>query len=166
MLALLVSLSTSFANPPVEVFAELDGTWVGQFVGYDASGKELYRIDVRQEYATVNDNVQTVSIRDALGDGTVVTGTGKNVARLVDGKTVLTCEVTKSNGDHVAHEGRVVSLPSGRKGLVWSSVSDDRSETFLEFVTRENGDTVYRIQGTGRYGKTLITMSGRYVKQP
>ncbi|MEN0064612.1 MAG: hypothetical protein AAGA48_20855 [Myxococcota bacterium] len=149
---------------PVEVFAELDGIWSGQFVGYDAQGKELYRIDVRQEYTTVDAHTQKVEIRDAMQDGMVITGRGVNVAKLVDGRLSLSCVVDKSNGDHVEHQGRIVTLPSGEPGLVWSSVRKGRSETFLEYVTEENGKAVYRIQGTGRYGDTLIVMSGRYVK--
>lgn len=159
------SVDSAPAERPVEVFAELDGTWAGQFVGYDAHGKELYRIDVQQAYTTVDATTQQVEIRDASPNGHVVTGKGRNIARVVDGQSKLTCIVEKSNGDRVEHEGRIVKLPSGDPGIVWSSASPDRSETFLEYVTEENGQTVYRIQGTGRYGDTLIVMSGRYVKQ-
>ena len=42
-------------RPPVSVFADLEGTWSGAFVGYDETGKELYRIRVRQTYTTVDE---------------------------------------------------------------------------------------------------------------
>ena len=67
--------------PPVSVFAELDGTWTGTFVGYDSKGRELYRIKVRQTYETINDTTQTVRIEDRMPDGTMIRGEGANTVR-------------------------------------------------------------------------------------
>ena len=152
--------------PPVAVFAELDGTWSGEFVGYDPTGKELYRIEVEQTYETIDATRQRVRIRDRMADGTVITGAGENRAeRLADGTLALTCVVDKSNGDRVSHQGRVVQLPGGAPALVWSSAAPDRTETFLEQVEQIDGTWVYDIQGTGRYGETVMVMRGRYTRQ-
>ena len=152
---------------PVQVFAELDGTWKGTFVGYDQTGKELYRIDVTQIYKTVSNTTQAVIIRDRMQDGTIIKGEGENVARRTpDGEFVLTCEVRKSNGEQVHHRGRRIVGPAGRTSIIWSSSGPDRVETFRESVHREGKETIYEINGMGRYGETLILMHGRYVKQP
>lgn len=151
---------------PVEVFSELDGTWVGTFVGYDAAGVELYRIGVRQTYVTVDETTQTVEVEDTMPDGTVIRGRGKNVARRrPDGTLALTCIVDKSTGERVEHEGRLVRGPDGDPQLVWFSASDKRSETFRERVRHEGTLVVYSIDGRGRYGEAEMLMAGRYVKQ-
>ncbi len=152
---------------PVQVFADLDGTWKGTFVGYDPTGKELYRIEVTHTYKTVSDTTQAVVIRDRMADGTVITGEGENVARRTpDGEFDLRCEVRKSNGEQISHRGRRILDPDGRVSIIWSSSGPDRVETFRESVHREGKETVYEINGMGRYGETLILMHGRYVKQP
>ena len=48
------------AQQPVDVFKDLDGHWVGTFVSYDTTGKELHRIRVEQWYRTVDANTQHV----------------------------------------------------------------------------------------------------------
>ena len=170
LLLALLSLATTTAAaepmpdaPPVAVFAELDGSWEGAFVGWDAAGQEQYRIQVRQTYRTLNDTVQEVRIEDRLPDGTVITGKGRNVAhRRDDGSLDLRCEVKKSNGDRVVHQGRLVTGPDGGHQIIWHSDGGDRVESFREYVeTGPDGD-VYVIAGTGRYGATLMIMAGRY----
>ncbi len=154
------------ARAPVEAFADLEGTWSGTFVGYDKTGNELYRIAVTQRYETINDTTQSVIIQDTMPDGTVITGRGENIAhRRADGSLDLRCMVTKSNGDGVAHQGRVIAGPKGDQQIVWYSSGPDRVETFREVVRREGSQVVYEINGMGRYGKTLILMHGRYTKQ-
>lgn len=152
---------------PVAVYAELDGEWAGEFVGWDTSGRELYRIDVRQSYETVDATTQRVSIRDRAADGTVTLGKGRNVARrLEDGSLELRCIVEKSNGERVEHAGRLVAGPSGETELVWHSRSAESEEIFRERVLEENGEEIYAIDGLGRYGETLILMAGRYRRVP
>lgn len=164
---LLVALVGAGPSRPVDVFAELDGTWTGVFVGYDAEGRELYRITVRQTYETVSDTTQTVRIEDRMADGTVITATGRNVAeRAPDGGLRLRCVVDKSNGDHVEHDGRVGRAVDGSPQIIWHSNRPERTETFRESVRHEGDDVVYEINGMGRYGTTLVLMHGRYVKTP
>ncbi len=154
------------SSAPIEVFADLEGTWSGTFVGYDETGNELYRITVTQHYETINDTTQLVIIQDTMPDGTVITGRGENTAhRRADGSLDLRCMVTKSNGDRVAHQGRIVIGPDGDQQIVWYSSGPDRVETFREVVRREGSQLVYEINGMGRYGETLILMHGRYTKQ-
>ncbi|MHC4992792.1 MAG: hypothetical protein ACYTGC_17610 [Planctomycetota bacterium] len=153
------------ADPPVAVFAELDGTWEGTFVGFDSAGRELYRIRVRQIYRTVSDTVQRVRIEDRMNDGTVVTGEGENIAtRRADGTLELRCIVRKSTGERVEHQGRLVSGPDGDRQIVWHSEAPGRTETFRETVRPEGARHVYEINGLGRYGETLMLMTGRYVR--
>ena len=153
-------------TPPVDVFHELDGTWAGTFVGYDETGAELYRIAVRQTYRTVDDHTQEVTIRDTMPDGKVIEGQGRNTAhRGADGQLVLRCEVIKSTGETVEHDGRLVTGPTGREELVWYSRSEDRVETFREWVFDDNGTRTYAIHGMGRYGGQLMLMAGEYRKQ-
>lgn len=161
-----LGLGQDQSNAPVEVFADLEGTWSGTFVGYDETGNQLYRIAVTQRYETINDTTQLVIIQDTMPDGTVITGRGKNTAhRRPDGSLDLRCMVTKSNGDRVAHQGRVIAGPKGDQQIVWYSSGPDRVETFREVVRREGSHLVYEINGMGRYGKTMILMHGRYIKQ-
>ncbi|MCH7797671.1 MAG: hypothetical protein IID28_04400 [Planctomycetes bacterium] len=150
---------------PVEVFADLDGSWQGVFVGYDAAGRELYRIRVRQTYRTIDRFRQVVEITDTMADGTVITGHGTNTARRVAGGGLrLRCVVEKSNGEKVEHDGRVVRGPDGDEQIIWYSSKPGRVETFRERVHRDGDEMVYEINGMGRYGETLILMSGRYRK--
>jgi hypothetical protein len=108
---------------PVQVFARLDGTWTGNFVGYDARGKELYRIRVRQVYRILNRTTQKVEIEDLMSDGSKVTGIGENVAsRGPDGSLLLRCTMVKSNGDRVEHEGRII-LKTEVSGTVLNRIS-------------------------------------------
>ena len=149
--------------PPVAVFAELDGTWEGSFVGYDEAGRELYRIDVTQTYRTVSDTRQTVEIRDVAPNGTVTTGRGENTAvRGEDGSLTLRCRVEKSDGSTVEHAGRLVEGPDGSKQLIWHSREPGRTEVFRERVVEEGGHDLYLIDGWGRYGDSTILMAGRY----
>ena len=153
------------AAPPVAVFAELDGTWSGEFVGYDARGRELYRIRVRQTYRTVDEHTQEVQIADEMPDGTTIRGKGTNVARRrPDGSLELTCRVEKSNGDVVEHAGRLVRGAEGDEQLVWYSETKGRTETFRERVRHEGERDVYSIDGMGIYDGTPILMSGVYVR--
>jgi hypothetical protein len=151
------------AGPPVAVFAELDGTWQGTFVGWDAEGRELFRLRVAQTYRTVSDTTQEVAIEDLGADGTVTTGRGENVAtRAADGTLALTCKVEKSNGDTVLHQGSVVTGPGGRPEILWHSQGAGRAEVFRERVVEEGGETLYLIDGLGRYGDGVVLMAGRY----
>ena len=151
--------------PPAAVFADLDGTWAGTFVGYDTQGRELYRIAVRQTYRTVDGETQSVEIADTLEDGTVITGQGKNVARRGgDGTLELRCLVEKSNGERVEHQGRLARGPDGEPQIVWFSEAPGRLEVFREAVRRHGEGWVYTIDGVGRYGESLIVMAGRYRK--
>ncbi|MHC4898966.1 MAG: hypothetical protein ACYTGW_17880, partial [Planctomycetota bacterium] len=76
-----LSMQDSRPERPVDVFRELDGHWAGTFVGYDATGKELYRIRVEQWYRTLDTYTQEVRVKDTMADGKVITGTGRNTAR-------------------------------------------------------------------------------------
>lgn len=150
-------------RPPVEVYAALDGRWTGTFVGYDPNGRELYRIAVEQTYRTVDGTTQTVTLADRQPDGQVIRGQGRNVAvRKADGSLELRCIVDKSNGEHVEHVGRVVRAADGQEAIVWSSQKPGRSETFLETVRGQGAAATYHIQGVGRYGDSLVLMSGTY----
>lgn len=163
----LASGSVEDSAPPVEVFAELDGTWEGEFVGYDPTGKELYRIEVRQVYRTVDANTQEVEISDTMADGQVVTGKGRNTAsRRPDGSLELACVVVKSTGEKVVHEGTLGQGPNGTPQLVWHSSGPDRMEIFRETVTRQGDQWIYAIDGVGHYGESVVLMAGRYRKQP
>lgn len=154
---------TAEPSPPVAVYAELDGTWQGAFVGYDEEGQELYRIEVTQTYRTVSDSRQIVEIRDVAADGTVTTGRGENVAvREEDGSLTLRCQVEKSDGSTVEHAGRLVEGPDGTQQLIWHSAEPGRMEVFRERVVEENGEDLYLIDGWGRYGDSTILMAGRY----
>lgn len=150
---------------PVDVFADLDGTWTGSFVGWSTDGREEYRISVRQDYETVDANTQKVRVRDTLPDGDVVTGEGENIARrLADGSLELRCVVRKSTGETVEHQGRLGRGPRGEKVLFWYSLGDDKRETFREWVEGEGDDAVYRIQGVGTYGESTYVMAGDYTR--
>ncbi|MCA8957066.1 MAG: hypothetical protein KDC87_13390 [Planctomycetes bacterium] len=152
---------------PVAVFAELDGRWRGTFVGYDKGGAELYRIAVEQTYRTIDPHTQRVELRDTMADGKVITGTGFNRAeRRKDGTLKLSCEVRKSNGEHVIHRGRTVRGPAGEPQIVWSSDAPRRIETFREWVTHAEGRTRYHIHGMGVYGGTPMLMAGEYQRVP
>jgi hypothetical protein len=163
-LLLAGSGSNAPGDRPVDVFAELDGTWRGTFVGYDPSGRELYRIRVEQTYETTDAHTQRVRIRDTdLATGETVTGEGKNVARRTpDGELELSCVVEKSNGERVEHRGRLVEGAGGAQQIIWYSNDEDRAETFRETVRERDGGDVYTIDGMGRYGDTRILMHGRY----
>ena len=148
---------------PIDIFHELDGKWRGTFVGYDASGKTLYRIQVEQIYKTVNGTTQSVRVRDQMADGKVITGIGTNTAtRGKDGALRLRCVVKKSTGERVVHDGRISRGPGGRQEVIWFSKSKDRVETFREWVTGKGESAVYHIHGMGRYGKTMMLMAGEY----
>lgn len=165
ILALAASTAAQGVEPPapVAVFAELDGTWTGAFVGYDEQGRELYRIDVSQTYRTVSDTRQVVEIRDVAIDGAVTTGRGENIAvQQEDGSLTLRCRVEKSDGSVVEHAGRVVEGPDGLKQLIWHSREPGRAEVFRERVVEEHGEDLYLIDGWGRYGDSTILMAGRY----
>lgn len=150
-------------HPPVAVFVDLDGTWEGDFVGWDREGRELYRIRVRQTYRTVDGHTQRVQIEDRMPDGSVITGRGENTARRTEeGELELRCRVEKSNGERVEHRGRLVEGPDGEEELVWSSEGDGRWEMFRERVRREGETEVYEIDGVGRYGDQVVVMAGRY----
>ncbi len=166
MLPLLTCGSDAPAPRPVDVFANLDGTWKGVYAGYDETGKELYRIRVEQRYHIVDDNTQKVTIRDTMSDGKVITGEGENLAiPRDDGSVELRCVVRKSNGETAEHNGRLVKGPDGDKQIIWYSKKPGKVEMFRETVRSEGGRTVYSINGTGRYGEMLILMNGRYYKE-
>lgn len=151
------------APPPVSVFADLDGTWAGTFVSYDAAGNELGRITARHTYRTVSETEQAVQIVDVMPDGTEIRGTGTNEARRrPDGSLELRCLVDKSNGERVDHAGRLVRGPDGDRQIVWYTRRPGRVETFREVVRDDKGGRVYEINGMGRYGDTLVLMTGRY----
>jgi hypothetical protein len=161
-----LSVQDSRPARPVDVFKELDGHWAGTFVGYDTTGKELYRIRVEQWYHTVDAHTQEVRMQDTMADGKVITGTGKNTARKnADGSLALECRVTKSNGENVVHAGRLGRGPGGVKQIVWSSTTKDRTETFREWVLGKGPKRIYHIHGLGSYDGKLILMAGRYQLQ-
>ncbi len=150
---------------PIDVFADLDGTWVGTFVGYDAAGKEVLRIKARHTYRTVSATRQTVRIEDTMPDGEVIIGRGANFAeRTPAGSLLLRCVIEKSDGESIDHAGRVIRGPDGDEQIVWYTTTPQRVETFREVVRREDGDLVYEINGMGRYGEALVLMVGRYRK--
>lgn len=160
------SLQEPVDPPPVSVFAELEGTWSGIFVGYDAKGLELYRIQVRQTYTTIDGTRQKVTVEDVMPDGERITGEGWNTCELgAEGALVLRCVVEKSSGDRVEHTGRVVRGPSGAQELIWHTDEPERVETFRERVRREGDEVVYSIDGMGRYGDQTVLMAGRYVRE-
>jgi hypothetical protein len=150
---------------PVDVFAKFDGKWRGTFVVYDSTGEEQHRIQVEQEYATIDAHTQTVTIRDRMADGKIITGRGANTARVgKDGALVLKCSVKKSNGERSVHDGRIVTGPTGRSQLVWYSRSKGKTETFREWVEAREKRTTYHIHGLGKYGDTVLLMAGDYSK--
>ena len=150
-------------NPPVDVFADLNGRWQGEFVGYSAEGKELYRISVEQHYRTIDSTTQLVEIIDRDAEGRVTTGKGRNVAtRRADGTLELTCRVEKSNGETVEHRGALVAAADGSQQLMWFSSTPSRREVFREHVHGSGAGAVYEIHGTGMYDGTLIVMHGAY----
>ncbi len=156
---------TSRAGPPVAVFTMLDGTWSGRFIGLDPEGRELFGLTARHTYRTISDTEQEVEIRDVMDDGTVITGRGVNSAvRGPDGRLVLKCVVEKSDGQTVNHDGRLIRGPEGDEQIVWYSRSANGTETFRELVRVEGERTFYEINGMGRYGDSLILMTGRYQK--
>lgn len=151
------------SSSPVAAFAKFDGSWAGTFVGYDLTGKELYRIQVEQHYRTIDANTQEVRIRDSMANGKVITGRGENRAiRTANGELQLRCLVTKSTGETVEHLGRLIEGPDGSEQLVWYSQGEDRDESFREWVSGEGEDAVYHIHGIGRYGESMILMAGEY----
>lgn len=168
---LIVVLSLSFsqtfaATNTVDVFSELNGTWKGTFIGYDLTGKELYRIDVIQTYKTIDEVTQSVQITDIYPSGEIVTGEGKNIAiKTLDGSLNLECEVKKSNGEYVKHKGRVVFDPNGKKHLIWYSNNQKRREMFYETVEDHIDGTYYTIKGIGIHKNNDIFMVGSYRKQ-
>lgn len=150
-------------DEPVAVFAGLEGDWVGTFVGFDAAGKELYRIAVKQSYRRVDATTQEVVLADTDASGKTTKGKGRNVAtRRADGTLELRCIVDKENGDHVEHEGRLVKGPDGDEELIWFVQREGRSETFRERCLGDGKDARYEIDGMGRYGDSLVLMAGRY----
>ncbi len=153
-------------DAPVAVFAGLDGDWVGTFVGWDASGKELYRIAVKQSCRTVDATTQEVVLEDTDASGRTTRGRGRNVARRrADGSLELTCIVEKDDGDHVEHSGRLVKGPDGDEELPWFVARKGRSETFRERCLGSGKEARYEIDGMGRYGDSLVLMAGRYRRQ-
>lgn len=151
---------------PVAVFAELDGTWEGEFVGYDERGVELYRLTVKQVYRTLDANTQEVVMQDRSREGKLTTGRGRNVARrLPDGSLQLSCSVEKSDGDRVEHSGRLGRGPDGEQQIIWYSDAPGRQETFREVVRKLGAESVYTIDGVGRYGESSVLMAGRYRKR-
>lgn len=159
------SYSSEVSIPPVSVFSDLDGTWEGNFIGYDLKGNILYKIKVRQIYKTVNRTTQSVEIEDTLSNGEVIRGKGRNIADIKsDGSLELKCIVEKSNGDRVDHVGRLTEGPGGEKKLIWYSMDDNKQEMFVEGVEKSGEETFYTISGMGIYGNTAVLMEGRYKK--
>ena len=154
---------SALLDEPAAVFAGLDGDWIGTFVGWDAAGKELYRITVKQSYRRVDATTQEVVLADTDAAGKTTKGKGRNVAtRRADGTLELRCIVDKDNGDHVEHEGRLVKGPDGDEELIWFVQREGRSETFRERRLGNGADARYEIDGMGRYGDSLVLMAGRY----
>lgn len=150
---------------PVDVFSTLDGIWEGDFVGYDSTGRELYRIKARHSYRTVDGERQEARIEDTMPDGTVITGQGYNIAKQeADGSLSLLCVIEKSDGDRVEHRGTVSKAPDGVLQIVWHTDVPGRLEVFRELVRRVGGRWIYTIDGFGRYGDSVTVMAGRYAK--
>ena len=151
------------AGDPVDVFADLNGAWRGEFVGWDEEGREQYRIRVSHRYHKVDAHTQKLVGKDTLPDGTVIELDGENTARrLENGQLELRCVVRKSNGETVRHRGRLGKGPRGEELVFWYSLDEGKRETFREWVEGDGDQAVYRIQGTGRYGKATYVMAGDY----
>ncbi len=147
----------------MDVFQDLEGHWTGTFVGYDTTGKELYRIRVQQWYRTIDATTQEVRLEDTMGDGSVVTGKGRNTAtRLANGELRLSCQVEKSNGDRVVHKGQLIRGPAGDRQIVWFNKTKNRTETFREWVAGSKENRTYHIHGLGSYDGQLVLMAGCY----
>jgi len=159
------SYSSEVSIPPVSVFSDLDGTWEGNFIGYDLKGNILYEIKVRQVYQTINSTTQTVLIEDTHSSGEVIRGEGKNLANVKqDGSLELKCIVEKSNGERVDHIGRLSKGPGGEKKIIWYSMNGNKREMFVEGVETSGEGTFYTISGMGIYSDTAVLMEGRYKK--
>lgn len=166
ILLLIALIEAAMPQEQLPVFAQLEGTWHGNFVGYDELGRELYRLRVKQVYRTIGSTTQRVEIEDLMPDGTKITGVGENTAsRRPDGSWWLSCKVVKSNGDRTEHEGRIVKGPDGDEQILWYTNKPDRIELFREGVSKQGRVTIYSINGMGKYGSRLILMSGSYRKQ-
>jgi hypothetical protein len=115
----------------------------------------------------VDDETQEVEIVDRGADGTETRSRGRNIARRrADGSLELLCQVERSTGEKVEHQGRLGTSPDGVPQLVWWSEGPDRQESFRETVVREGEKGLYSIDGVGRYGGELVIMAGRYRRVP
>ena len=146
-----------------DVFKKLDGMWRGQFIIYQDDNpieasevdlskismedlealdlKEINRIEVRQQYSSVNPYFQKVEIEDKdLGSGELMVSKGVN--KVENGK--LICVVQKP-GEVIIHEGKVPEKGT----IIWFSEQKNplKKEYFIETVD----DEFYEIVGYGYY---------------
>lgn len=143
-------------DPPADVFGPWDGVWQGTFQVKD--GEEiLTELRVVQRYRSDSIEVQHGRFEERdVETGKVVTATATN--RITpDG---LRCEVEKSNGTTVVHQGR--RLDDG--GIEWFRKTPDLEEHFFErVVADEEGRRWYTVEGWGRYGAgPRLSFAGRY----
>jgi hypothetical protein len=137
-------------------FGPWDGVWKGNFQVKHAD-EILTELEVEQRYRSDGPDVQYGRFRERnVETGEIVTATATNSVT-PDG---LRCEVTKSTGEAVVHQGRL--LGDGR--IEWFRKTPDLEEHFFERVfTDERGRTWYTIEGWGRYGDgPKLDLVGRY----
>lgn len=144
---------------PRNVFAPWDGTWVGRFSVKDPHGKTLTTLAVEQRYTSIDPFHQLGYFRETdLATQTLTTATATNSH---DGRH-MRCEVTKSTGEHVVHEGRWTG-----EAIEWFRETAQAKEFFSERVsTATDGAVYYDIRGWGEYsGGPRLQFEGRYRKQ-
>ncbi|MEL7370423.1 MAG: hypothetical protein AAFN74_16005 [Myxococcota bacterium] len=144
---------------PPNVFAPWDGKWIGDFYVKDGNGRTLTTLRVEQEYRSKTPQRQFGYFKEVdMATQKMTTATATNSH---DG-TSMRCEVAKSNGEHVVHQGRWTG-----KAIEWSRDTPKAREFFSERVyTDKNGRTQYEITGWGEYdGGDRLHFQGRYTKQ-
>jgi len=143
------------AASPADVFGPWDGVWKGTFRVLN-EGDVLTELSVEQRYRSEGPNVQWGRFEERdVETGELVTATATNSVT-PDG---LRCEVTKSTGETVVHEGR--RIEDG--GIEWFRKTPDLEEHFFERVRTDGEQTEYTIEGWGRYGRgPRLTFEGRY----
>ncbi len=144
-----------------KAFNPFDGHWKGEFRIYSFDGELQQEIKVEQHYFWDNDT-QRVVIRDTYPDGRTEVSKGKNYTEGYE----IVCRVEKAGGEVTIHNGKL----SGNR-LFWSRKLPEQGlwESFKEYVTRVDGDTVYFIDGLGIYTskgvRSILIFEGRYRKQ-
>ncbi len=143
------------AETPDDVFGPWDGVWKGTFEVWDGD-QVLTRLEVEQRYWSDSDTRQEGAfVEQDLESKETVT------ARAINSKDgdALRCEVEKSTGEKVVHQGRWTG-----DAIEWFRKTAELEEHFFEKVyTDADGRTWYRIDGWGRYGQgPKLTFVGSY----